>query len=355
MAWLSFFNMSKKHELLAAHSFKFFFLSLSLYCCYDDCLFELSHRHISTIIMALPARVLKRSSYDLRSLAEDSPPLQVVVVGIGRMGMPTACMFANAGAFVTGCDTNAHLVKCVERGENYLPDVADLERIFNKVTKNGGFKATTDTTAAVHSAEVAILCLPTPIQEKEGRKVPLYDYLHAGARTVGSGITKGTLVIVESTVGPGIVETVVARTIEVRDGAIQHKSPLNNADACQEESRLRLGKDFLIASSPSRGDASSIITPFEGLPRIVGGCSHVSSSVYLLVVSTCPFSVVHQILQESTNAARQLYESVANKVCCVSNPKTANAVQLAENIFRDVNIGELLLPLWIVNRHCFQL
>jgi len=259
---------------------------------------------------------LKRSSYDLRSLAEDSPPLQVVVVGIGRMGMPTACMFANAGAFVTGCDINAHLVKCVERGENYLPDVADLERIFNKVTKNGGFKATTDTTAAVHSAEVAILCLPTPIQEKEGRKVPLYDYLHAGARTVGSGITKGTLVIVESTVGPGIVETVVARTIEVRDGAIQHKSPLNNADACQEESRLRLGKDFLIASSPSRGDASSIITPFEGLPRIVGGCSH-----------------------ESTNAARQLYESVANKVCCVSNPKTANAVQLAENIFRDVNIA----------------
>merc|ERR1712054_264532 len=90
----------------------------------------------------------------------------------------------------------------------------------------------------------------------------------------------------------------------------------------KQESRLRLGKDFLIASSPSRGDASSIITPFEGLPRIVVGCSH-----------------------ESTNAARQLYESVANKVCCVSNPKTANAVQLAENIFRDVNIGELLPPL----------
>merc|ERR1711988_608583 len=125
-------------------------------------------RHISTIVMALPARVLKRSSYDLRSLAEDSPPLQVVVVGIGRMGMPTACMFANAGVFVTGCDTNAHLVKCVERGENYLPDVADLERIFNKVTKNGGFKATTDTTAAVHSAEV--YPLPSNAHSREGRK-----------------------------------------------------------------------------------------------------------------------------------------------------------------------------------------
>ncbi|MEM3641440.1 MAG: nucleotide sugar dehydrogenase, partial [Candidatus Bathyarchaeia archaeon] len=111
-------------------------------------------------------------------------------------------------------------------------------------------------------------------------------------------LKRESLVIVESTVSPGTVENMVVPILE--DG-----------------SGLKVCRDFGVASCPERGDPGRMLENLSSVPRIVGG-----------------------IDTRSTEVASWLYEAAFKvKVVRVRNPKTANAVKLTENLFRDVNIA----------------
>ncbi len=219
--------------------------------------------------------------------------LTIAVVGAGRIGLPTAVLFANTGAKVIVCDTDPEVVACISNCENYI-DEPGLDPLFEEVVKNSSLRATQDTPWGVSKADVIILSVPTPVTEA---KVPIYDYILSAAKNVGKGLQKGSLVIVESTIAPGTLETEIIPVIE-------------------ESSKLHVGKDFLAASCPERADPGSIITRFREIPRVVGG-----------------------ITKKATDLAAAIYQPLANQILKVSNPKTANAVKLTENIFRDVNIA----------------
>lgn len=219
--------------------------------------------------------------------------ITIAVVGAGRIGLPTAVLFADAGAKVIACDIDEGVVACINNSQNYI-DEPGLDELFEKVVKSGHLKASMDTTLIMKAADVAILSVPTPVSEE---KVPVYDFILSAAKAVGEGLRRGAMVIVESTIAPGTLENQLIPVIEKASG-------------------LKAGKDFLAASCPERADPGSIITKFRAIPRVVGG-----------------------IDRKSVETARALYETIADQIIVVSDPKTANAVKLTENVFRDVNIA----------------
>ena len=96
----------------------------------------------------------------------ENKSLKVCVVGIGRIGLPTALSFAKAGLQTVGMDINEQLVDSLNKGNFPLKDEPGYEEIFNDVIKNGKFSATTDINKAISQSDLILLSLPTPINEK---------------------------------------------------------------------------------------------------------------------------------------------------------------------------------------------
>jgi nucleotide sugar dehydrogenase len=221
--------------------------------------------------------------------------LRIAVIGLGRIGLPTAAAFAKAGAKVTGVDLKKDVVEMTNAGECWLTDELGLADLVRDAVRSGNLKATLVAEDAIAKADFSIICVPTPVYET---KTPDYSAVQKASRTLGKSLRKGSVVIVESTVGPGIVENMVGPILE-------------------DESGLTVGKDFGLVSCPERSDPGNIMQNMKTLPRIVGG-----------------------IGPSWTNVTVSLYESALGvKAIRVSDPKTANAAKLTENLFRDVNIA----------------
>jgi len=221
--------------------------------------------------------------------------ITICVIGLGRIGLPTAGVFAEAGAKVIGADIDPEIIQIVSSGRSQFRDEPGLNTLIKKVVKNGRLRATANVSSAVAEAEAVIVCVPTPVDES---KVPDYSAIREACKEISKGLRKGNIVIIESTMGPGTVEDLVVPLLEKNTG-------------------IKVGVDFGVASCPERADPGQILKNLKKVPRIVGG-----------------------INRESADAAEALYEAVLGvKIVKVSNPKTANAVKLTENLFRDVNIA----------------
>ena len=110
-----------------------------------------------------------------------SKSLRVCVVGIGRIGLPTALSFAKSGLETIGVDINENLVNSVNSGIFPLKDEPGYDKIFDEVTKNRKFSATTHIEDAVPNSDLILLSLPTPMDEQN---IPDYSAL----RNVGKKI-----------------------------------------------------------------------------------------------------------------------------------------------------------------------
>jgi nucleotide sugar dehydrogenase len=217
------------------------------------------------------------------------------VVGLGRIGLPSAAAFAQAGLQVVASDINQAVVDSVNSGKSRFVDEPGLNEMLADVVAKGKLVATTSTSSVANRSDLIIICVPTPIDDA---KSPDYSYIVAASKQVGASLRAGSIVVIESTVGPGTVEGLV-------------KDVLENA------SGMRAGVDFGLAACPERSDPGSIMTNLGTVPRIIGGDS-----------------------QRTTEIVATIYESSFGvKVVRMSNPKTANAVKLTENLFRDVNIA----------------
>ena len=221
--------------------------------------------------------------------------VRIAVMGLGRIGLPTAALFAKAGARVTGIDVKKDLVAEVNAGRSRLVDEPGLREIVRETVRSGNLKATATPNGALADAHFIIMSVPTPVDET---KVPDYSAVQKASHTVGSSLRKGSVVIIESTIGPGVTEDMVRPILE-------------------SESHLKAGRDFGLVSCPERSDPGNIIANMKSVPRIVGG-----------------------LTRESTDTVSALYQSAFGvKTVKLSTPKAANAVKLTENLFRDVNIA----------------
>ena len=225
-----------------------------------------------------------------------SNSLKIGVVGIGRIGLPTALCFANSGFETIGIDINDELVNMVNSGDYPLEDEPEFDKIFENVIEQKKFVATTDISKAVPKCDIILLSLPTPMSDQN---IPDYTSLLSVGKNLSKLLSSGQIVIVESTVEPGFIETELLQVIEGSNHI------------------LKSGTDFHLAACPETANPGEIMKDFKTLPRLVGSIDEKISSV-----------------------VSQIYTHVFGvEIIPMPNCKTANAVKLTTNVFRDVNIG----------------
>ena len=225
----------------------------------------------------------------------NSKTLRVCVIGIGRIGLPTALSFAKSGLETVGVDINENLVQNINSGKFPLKDEPGYAEIFDDVIKKEKFSATTNIDEAVPNSDLVLLSLPTPMDESN---IPDYSALRNVASKLSEILSPNSLVIVESTIEPGFIE----------DDMISIMS---------KSGRLKIIENFFIGVCPENANPGEILHDFTTLPRLVGG-----------------------INDEITKTIKAIYDFVFSvELIEMPDCKTANAVKLTTNVFRDINIA----------------
>jgi len=225
----------------------------------------------------------------------ESKTLRVCVIGIGRIGLPTALSFAKSGLDTIGVDINEKLVNDINSEIFPLKDEPGYGEIFETVLKNKKFTATTKIEEAVPNSDLILLSLPTPMDENN---IPDYSALRNVASKLSDILSPNSLVIVESTIEPGFIEDEMVSIIS-------------------KSGRLNVEENFFIGVCPENANPGEILHDFTNLPRLVGGINY-----------------------DITKIIKKIYDFVFSvELVEMPNCKTANAVKLTTNVFRDINIA----------------
>lgn len=212
----------------------------------------------------------------------------LALVGLGYVGMPIAVAFANKGLNVIGFDLNKTKIDLYKSGIDPTKEVGD------EAIKNCSVEFTCDETR-LKDAEFIIVAVPTPVNTDH---TPDLTPVIGASTIIGRNLSKGAIVVYESTVYPGVTEDVCLPILE-------------------KESGLKCGVDFKIGYSPERINPGDKVHRLENIHKIVSGMDEESladiKSVYDLVieVGTHPVSTI----------------------------KTAEAIKVVENSQRDINIA----------------
>lgn len=218
-----------------------------------------------------------------------SEPKTIAVVGVGRVGLPTAVLLARAGHHVIGIDIDAAVVQAIEAG---VPHVCEPE--LQDLMADPAVRRNLRGSAEVVPADVYLIAVPTPLEEP--RKTANLSMLRAACTNVARQVERGTLVIVESTVPPGTSTKVVTPLLE--------------------QSGLRVGADIRLAHCPERVLPGRVIWEIVHNCRIIGGVD-----------------------EASQEAAVALYGSICRGEMICTDLITAEICKLIENTYRDVNIA----------------
>ena len=225
----------------------------------------------------------------------ESKTLRVCVIGIGRIGLPTALSFAKSGLETIGVDINKQLVDDINSGTFPLKDEPGYEDIFHSVIKNQKFSATTNIEDAVPNSDLILLSLPTPM---DVNNIPDYTALRTVASNLTEILSTDSLVIVESTIEPGFIEDEMVPLISKSD-------------------KLTVEENFFIGVCPENANPGEILHDFSNLPRLVGG---INPNIAKIIKTIYNFVFSVELIE-------------------MPNCKTANAVKLTTNVFRDINIA----------------
>lgn len=219
---------------------------------------------------------------------------KIAIVGLGQIGLPQALHFVREGASVIGVDIDERKIGLIKQG-GCPSGMKEHAMMFNLFGTSDNFEATTDTVSAVRNSKIHILCLPTPLSEDN---TPDFSALTSACDKVGRGLRKGNLVIVESSVYPGVTTNTVKPILE-------------------KESGLKAGSDFGLAYCSERIDPGNTKHRLDNTPRVIGGIS-----------------------DESITAATAVYGIIIKApITRVKNCQTAELVKLVENVYRDINIA----------------
>jgi UDP-N-acetyl-D-glucosamine dehydrogenase len=215
---------------------------------------------------------------------------RVAIVGLGYVGLPLAETFAWGGYPVLGFDIDAGKVAKLNRGESYIGHICS-ERI-SELIGSGRFEATNDPHRFA-SADVIIICVPTPLGEA---REPDLSFIVNTANMLRLHLRPGQLIVLESTTYPGTTEELLLPLLE--------------------KSGLKAGRDFFLAYSPEREDPGNKDYATRNIPKVIGGLN-----------DTC------------LKLAVALYEPIVDGVVPVSSTRVAEACKILENTYRAVNIA----------------
>ncbi|RVX46330.1 nucleotide sugar dehydrogenase [Nonomuraea polychroma] len=215
--------------------------------------------------------------------------IDLAVIGLGYVGMPLAKEAVGAGLRVVGVDVDPVKVEALNAGKSYIDDLtdADLEHMLAH-----GFSATLDETVLARSNTI-VICVPTPLDEDHR---PDLSAVEGATKAVARNLSKGTLVVLESTTWPGTTDEVARPLLE--------------------QSGLVAGESFHLAFSPERIDPGNPKFGLRNTPKVVGGYT-----------ATC------------RDRATAFYGQFIEQVVPVSGTREAEMAKLLENTYRHVNIA----------------
>ena len=141
--------------------------------------------------MEKKSKIIQLTEHELIQSIQ-SGEISVCVIGIGRIGLPTALSFGSSGLSTIGVDINEKLVDMINSGNFPLKDEPGYDVIFEKVINEKKFRATTNFSEGVNSSNVIILSLPTPMDEKN---IPNYSALLSVAQQLHDEMSDGKLIV----------------------------------------------------------------------------------------------------------------------------------------------------------------
>ena len=213
---------------------------------------------------------------------------KLALVGLGYVGMPIAVAFAKKGLDVIGFDLNKEKIDLYKSGVDPTKEVGD------EVIRTTTLDFTADETR-LEEAKFIIVAVPTPVNTDH---TPDLTPVIGASEIVGRNLSKGTIVVYESTVYPGCTEDVCIPILE-------------------KESGMKCGVDFKIGYSPERINPGDKVHRLENICKIVSGCD-----------------------DEALEEIKNVYDIVIEVgTYPVSNMRTAEAVKVVENSQRDINIA----------------
>ena len=215
--------------------------------------------------------------------------VDLVVVGMGYVGLPLASEATRAGLKVVGFDTSLTVVTGLNAGVSHIDDVPDDE-VHDLLAR--GFVATSDQ-SILSTAATVIICVPTPLAPGGG---PDLRAVNAALDAVARHLQRGQLIVLESTTYPGTTDEVAKPLLEA--------------------SGLIVGTDIHLAFSPERIDPGNISFGVANTPKVVGGCT-----------PAC------------TQAAVGFYSRFISSVFPAKGTREAEMSKLLENTYRHVNIA----------------
>jgi nucleotide sugar dehydrogenase len=215
--------------------------------------------------------------------------MDLVVIGLGYVGLPLVREACRAGLQTGGLDRDARVVAGLKAGLSHIDDVspAEVEDMLE-----AGFAPSLDEDV-LDGARTIVICVPTPLSPDGG---PDLAAVRGAAETVAAHLEPGALVVLESTTYPGTTDEVVRPILET--------------------SGLVAGEDFHLAFSPERIDPGNTVYGVRNTPKIVGGLTPACAS-----------------------AAAAFYGKFVERVVQAKGTREAEMAKLLENTYRHVNIA----------------
>ena len=207
--------------------------------------------------------------------------MHITVVGLGYVGLPLALLASEKGHNVIGVDKNEDILSSIKKKESKILDKFVIDLIEN---------TRLEVTNKVASSEVYIVCVPTPVNSSRD---PDLKYVISAIEEIASVIEEEQLVIIESTINPGVCNEIVKPLLD------------------------ETGKTYYLAHCPERINPGDKKWNVRNIPRVVGG-----------------------IDKKSGEKAKELYSKIIDaEIELLSQIEAAEATKILENTFRDVNIA----------------
>lgn len=212
----------------------------------------------------------------------------VCIIGLGYVGLPLAVQSALRGYDVCGLDNDREKISKIHSGKSPIhEEFLDINLPKVKI------HATTEPNV-IKKCDIAIVCVPTPVDEK---KYPDLTPVREAVKSIVKNFKKGQLVIIESTINPGVCEEVV--------------EPLF------AEAGYVVNKDYYLAHCPERINPGDLKWNVTNIARVVGAFDKIG-----------------------LEKAASFYESIVDaQIMRMSSIREAEAVKIVENSFRDINIA----------------
>lgn len=232
--------------------------------------------------------------------------MRIAVVAMGKIGLPLAVQFADAGHDVIGVDVNEETVRLINEATEPFPGEAHLQDKLSELVPAGRFRATTDYSEAIPNADAVVIVVPLFVNDATWE--PDFAWMDAATASLAENLTPNTLIAYETTLPVGTTRGRWKPMIE-------------------EISGLQEGTDFHLVFSPERVLTGRVFEDLRKYPKLVGGLS-----------------------EEGTKKAIEFYEAVLtfderpdldqpNGVWDLGSAEASEMAKLAETTYRDVNIG----------------